>query len=526
MHLVIYFCGTRHPGFNFYEKNDYLDAPHIRTLFVKGCDEPEVCGSAISPDLRTFAQRFVQGLFKQSGTEENKAWVLEMTILESLGVSLQNTSNHLSDINEANPIESLTLAGYSRGAVTCFEVARQLHTIASEIPIDIVSDQPVPGNYYPGFYTNAGRIADCRDLSNLKHVSIILAAYTGARYDQKDKKLYTFFHRTFFTQVVPKLPHTTHRDLIVIPRESHHEDVLNSPDGSEHMHMQLAKYLNRKNLICDATVEKQTNLARAQYTTTPAPAKLFAQRARVQSFFGLSTEQAYQNLDPLHPTVGLREGYTFEQDETLLDWWNKHDKQTSSCFGLTNEALIHSIKCTNLNDIEAMTSLFSETDTWLLLKENKTSSRYCLVEALRNNLEDKLIHQMDVRPLDLLRLKRHHLEATNYYLTCWQSMGHMIDPKSDETHALESAFVEHDKTSFSRENDQTLLIALDAWIEKKQASKSERWEGIIEIRQHLSGVIKNSSELLRSELDTLEAPEEKAPPFNCDRLNTNSTMHL
>ena len=491
MHLVIYFCGTGNPGDSFSDEKQYLINPNIRTIFVKGCDTPEVCGAAISPNLKAFAQRFVNTLFKTIDEREDNILGLHIDRLKSIGVSLRNSSENLSDINESNPVESITLCGYSRGAVTCFEVAKQLYKIAPDIPIDIVADQPVPGNCYQFPRTNAFRIADCSDLKNLKNVSIILAAYTGSFYGSDNTRLITFMHRTFFSQVVTKLPRTTYRDLIVIPRESHHQDLANSPDGSNHMHMQIAIYLNKRNLISNSIVEERTEIARASYTQHQnSRAKLFPQQTKLQGFFGMNSKKSYQYLDPLHPCPGLRQGYTFETGETLLDWWNKHDKNASLFSSELTRKLVGSIKRTDANDVEALKSLFSEADNWLLLKGNVSSSRYYHVEALRNNIYYQLIHQMNVIKLDLGHLKRDNLQRTNYFLNRWHSVSNASYFKTDLTYELESAFTEHATTNPSLENDQKLLTALNTWIENKKESRSKRWEDIIEIRRHLSGVCK------------------------------------
>lgn len=65
MHLVIYFCGTGDNGDSFPEQYDYVNKEAgVRTVFVKGCDEPEVCNSEVFPNLKGFAKRFVSTLFK------------------------------------------------------------------------------------------------------------------------------------------------------------------------------------------------------------------------------------------------------------------------------------------------------------------------------------------------------------------------------------------------------------------------------------------------------------------------------
>lgn len=75
--------------------------------------------------------------------------------------------------------DKIVLCGYSRGAVTCFEVAKQLQQLAPDVPIEIIADQPVPGNMTQLKGTNAASIKDCSKLTNITKATIILGAYTG-----------------------------------------------------------------------------------------------------------------------------------------------------------------------------------------------------------------------------------------------------------------------------------------------------------------------------------------------------------
>ena len=497
MHLVIYFCGTGNPGSTFSNNNAYLQNPNVKTIFVEGCDKPEVCGSAFFPDLKAYAKRFAKKLFKKEG--EDKVLVVNPQDLGSLGINEYLSSKNLSDINEDDPIESITLCGYSRGAVTCFEVARELNKIAPNIPVDIVADQPVPGNCYQGPGTNAASVADCSDLKNLRNVSVILGAYTGTLYKGRvqDQEMRTDpIHRGFFSQIVPKLPRTANRELIVIPRESHHQTLYNSPDGSEHMHMQVACYLNKqdKNLVSDDTVKEKTEEARKTYVESRRlNPTLFPQQAKLQSFFGLSKEEAYRYVDKLHPTAGLRMGYTLGKDETLIDWWSKHDKNASRFSTQLTKDLVRSIENTNAHDVQSLKKLFVEADKWLLLKANTSSSRYYQVESLRNNIYHRLTHEMGVNKSDLALINRQNLKETNYFLNHWTVVSKAASYfKTDTTRDLDKAFSEHAKAPQSKENDQKLMDALDKWIENKKGSKTKRWEEVIEIKEHLTEVINNS----------------------------------
>ncbi|WP_131750939.1 hypothetical protein [Legionella erythra] len=441
MHLVIYFCGTGDNGDSFPEQYDYVNKEAgVRTVFVKGCDEPEVCNSEVFPNLKGFAKRFVSTLFKsdeidltlkagktpdqgeKDAPNQKKKKTRKLTeneILESLGIRLDRTDIGTDDKDKK--IESITLCGYSRGAVTCFEVARALHAMNPKVPVDIVANQPVPGNTYQGPLTNARSIADCSDLTNLRNVSVILGAYTGelAHVNLQTKKqlpkslnaykntyllvgdpLYTvketvndsdqkvrefsskavlyyvnaqgeatkvpyrdhtvgsrlhsldihptkekkysispnrfksltqekieekalsyetsrLVHRGFFSQILPRLPRKAHRDLIVIPRESHHQLRVNAPFGDEHMHLQMARYLNsstnsdsgESGLVKKGHIKIKEEEARKTYSYhATESANPFPVASQMQSFFGLKKESAYRYIDKLHPDRLARKG--------------------------------------------------------------------------------------------------------------------------------------------------------------------------------------------------------------------------
>ena len=500
MHLVIYFCGTGNDGRTFFNQNQYLNNPGVQTIFVEGCDKPNVCNSELFPDLKGFAKRFTKKVFKKGEGDQHSLVIDTAQNIQSVGVNLVHCSSDLKQLDEDDPIESITLCGYSRGAVTCFEVTRQLKKIAPNIPVDIVADQPVPGNCYQGPGTNAASIADCNDLTNLRNVSIIIGAYTGATY-QDGERTVNPIHRGFFSQIVPKLPRTATRDLIVIPRESHHQNLMNAPEGAEHMHMQVAKYLNKqdKNLLSDATVKSKIDNARAQYTEYDDEPTLFPKQTKLQGIFGLSKEDAYLYADKLHPSVGLRNGYTLEENEPLIHWWKKHDKNTSRFSTKLTKNLVKSIQKTDANEVESLKNLFAECDKWLIIKENSCTSRYYQVEALRNNIYHKLIEQMKVEQSELAIINRQNLQGANYFQNHWNFISKAVSYyKTDETRKLDEAFAKHAKIepeigkSFV-EKDKELLAAVNVWLTNKKDSKSKRWDEVIKIKEHLMEVITNCS---------------------------------
>lgn len=105
MHLVIYFCGTGDSGDGFPDQYDYVNKDAgVRTILVKGCDEPEVCNSGLFPDLKGFAHRFVSTLIERDGNtlklkvgktsdpqKEDPEDTPENRILKGLGIRLDCT---------------------------------------------------------------------------------------------------------------------------------------------------------------------------------------------------------------------------------------------------------------------------------------------------------------------------------------------------------------------------------------------------------------------------------------------------
>jgi hypothetical protein len=601
MHLVVYFCGTGDPGNDFPEQYDYVNPQYVKNLFVKGCDEPEVCNSGLFPDLKSFANRFVKTLFGINVLQILGIPQKDGKILESIGINLSRSSQ--LEFLQKNLIESITLCGFSRGAVTCFEVARVLKKIAPQIPVDIVADQPVPGNCYQGPGTNAGSIADCSDLTNIKNVSIILAAYTGVitEFDIHVKKklpeskdgelnqyknsyiyvkqgneaglyyvnqecktekvehdpdglsktfkqfdidpkveqkhtlngdylnwftqhykpeamrentstLYSLVHRGFFSQIVPKLPRTTRKEHIIIPRENHHQVRPNAPQGQKHLHLKVAEFLKRKNqdnikLVKDDALERKREEARATYTVRvdipPAP---FPQVSQLQSFFGLDKKDAYRYIDKLHPTAYLRKGMMLAEDQTLIDWWQKQDKNASYLSTQLTKDLVEIIKKTKTDDVEKLKKLYVQADKWLIVKENSSSSRYYQVESLRNNIYHLLINTFNVSKGDLSVINRQTLHETDYFLRSWTERSAAASSfKTDITRQLDIEFAKHARVSPpNKQADEDLLKHLDSWLDVKKDSRSSRYDLVVEMRERLQDIIAKAYREDREDREDLE----------------------
>lgn len=259
------------------------------------------------------------------------------------------------------------------------------------------------------------------------------------------------------------------------------------------MHMQVAHYLNNrdKNLVSDEMVRKKIEVARSAYGQSNPT--LFPQQEKLQRFFGLDKDEAYKYMDKLHPSSGLRMGYTLGKNETLIDWWSKHDKSRFSTQLTKN--LVRSIENTDAHDVISLKELFKEADQWLLMKADTSSSRYYQVEALRNNIYHRLTNEQQVDKNELRLINYQNLKETNYFLNHWTMISKAASYfKADVTRDLDKAFALHAQATQSPENDKKLLDALDIWIENKQESKSKRWEDAIKIKEHLTSVIAHNSE--------------------------------
>ena len=250
MHLIIYFAGSGEvddESLSFYKDFASYITRETMLLSIAGCKHPEVCNTLYFPDLKRYAKRFVQKMFLNTGNR----FVLKNAEEAKVGYFLSSSQ----ELSPGTEITSVTLCGHSRGAVTCFEVAKQLNQLAPQLPVDIVADQPVPGNCYETPGTNAASIADCRDLTNVRNVSVILGSCTGGYeynylpFFNKIKNLYrSLRHLAFFSQILPKLPIHAKRCVSVIPKSNH--DEKDSDDA--HLHMQVAKSLleNRTPKLC------------------------------------------------------------------------------------------------------------------------------------------------------------------------------------------------------------------------------------------------------------------------------------
>ena len=114
------------------------------------------------------------------------------------------------------PYVKLILKGFSRGAVMAFLLAKKLHEMGLNVPIEIDADEPVPGNAWLG--GKAKVAADLSECSNVRRVHIRLPAYLRT---SSGNRFLNAFHRTFFSPLVPKFHVATKVMITVINKIDH-----------------------------------------------------------------------------------------------------------------------------------------------------------------------------------------------------------------------------------------------------------------------------------------------------------------
>lgn len=396
MHLVIYFAGTGDTANVFRPALDYLEeaCDDVRVIIVEGCQHPEVCNDGTNPNLAGFATRFVDTLLTHDADKhlilndkvdlnsplkigiqdplrlfKNKYSQLDnerfddaiqrllanpveeelenlIKILEQEG-SFQHelsinrnaylkTAKLLSLPSARNiPIETLSLSGYSRGAVTTFEVAKSLQTKqfreqAPLTPVNVIAHEPVPGNLtqLPG--TNAYSVSDCSKLHNIVRADLTIAAYTASSID---KVGLSTFHRLAFNQVIPEFSPHTHTQLTAIPRPNHWSA---SFAHQKNLFVGLLRHLNndlktRGNHSLQPAYERAVQFKNDEYNSLYFESnrqKALPSPTEIQKFYGRDLRKTlFRYLDQANPYYYLRSRFNWRLSlgDSLATVWKKID---------------------------------------------------------------------------------------------------------------------------------------------------------------------------------------------------------
>ncbi len=398
-HLVIYFCGTGNSGESF-EQAAYPILKDVNskvtTIFVEGCHHPDVCNSVLNPDLSEFAARFTKSVFR---THDGQL-LLNPQDLKNLHVGIK----WVTDASAKKPISKISLVGYSRGAVTTFELAKELNNLQkaseSSVPVRIIAEQPVPGNYTDILPNSvAGHAADCRDATNIESATIILAGY-APQLAEELTAVQKIIHSNFFSQMIPQLPKGLEPQLIFIPRLHHWSPVM---AHELNLVNELMKGLNEDDLISAHTVSGVTTQLKEYYAKFSYQSLAFPEPSQLQSIFNVCNKTAlYQHIDENHPAPYLRAGFNWKKNkETLRQCWDRHDK--SWYHNEETKALLEKIDAANLADsTESLIKLYDATKNWLAHSKSDASNHE-LVVSLRSQLyfilTQRGVHNLDEVPV-------------------------------------------------------------------------------------------------------------------------------
>lgn len=550
MHLVIYNCGTGDSGLGYaIDRGAYsneLQKNNVQTIMVNGCHHEEVCGTGVTPDLDEFANRFIKKVFTLNETGQLVLAAQNSEELITLGVGIQHAEGKwIRDDNndcyrdvpadyqckpgekfipkkttdysfetQNEPIESITFIGYSRGGVTCFNMAKVMDKIHPNVPVHIVADQPVPGNIYALPGTNAATIADCSKLKNLKSVDVSIGAYTGIlAEDGVLAKLKGMFHRLFFSQIIPQLPKENCQvNLSVIPRTDHWGGK-KELSGSTHLNMHLTQQLANRGLLSPNTADRHKQVVVEAYEKHKPT---FPDADQLQTTFGANKAQVYDHVDKIYLSKLNQKEYV----DFLTKWWEAQETQASRFSTQLTKDLLAAIKAPD-NDSDGsnkkLLDIFKKTDEWLMLKMGSGSSRYEQVQKMREQVREWLLQKCDNKEdmeKTLLESNLKSLQETHFFERQWQRESRAASWfKTSATKELDKAFQEHANAKEpSEENDKKLLKAMDKWLQEKTPeeglkSTSSRYDIVANMRNQLASVIekypKKEANLEHSSQNTL-----------------------
>lgn len=204
--IIFCFAGTGSTGERFgqiiEEQNNFND--DVIRVYIKGCQNKNVGGNALFPDLDIVAKK-IRGAF-------NKDQTLDLAKLRRL---LGNAITQIEGptANKSPHISTIGLYGFSRGAVTTFATAKKLNELA--IPMHLIANQPVPGQMSEhSFRSLYAKYHDLSACENIKSATTLLSTYSMQN---------GVIDNTFFQQMVATFPASTETNNYLLPHQSHLE---------------------------------------------------------------------------------------------------------------------------------------------------------------------------------------------------------------------------------------------------------------------------------------------------------------
>ncbi|WED42681.1 hypothetical protein [Legionella cardiaca] len=237
--ILFFFDGTHleGQGRSILEKDTIPHEDTIR-IYFKGCHGRKTGGNGWFPDIAGAAKRLVSTFTNDTLDLDALKRKFDTDVVIEPFDSAGTSPKHYGKVSE---IDEILLAGYSRGGVTAFAVAKELNHCKKQTPVRIIANQPVPGNYYNGAGTVVSEVEDLSMCTNIKTASVIVGSYTKQVGFSGANQISSFFHRIFFRQVVPFFSKTVKANIIECPINSHFSS-LGVRLGYEYMINELQQY--------------------------------------------------------------------------------------------------------------------------------------------------------------------------------------------------------------------------------------------------------------------------------------------
>ncbi|MDP3705435.1 MAG: hypothetical protein Q8R24_05945 [Legionellaceae bacterium] len=207
--LYVFFAGTGQDGKTFQkdrEDDDIFNEDVIR-VYIKGCQEKNVGGGYLLPDLNIAADHLYQSFTNKILDTKNLQNQFGSGIL-AICVDPRSEDGRYE-------IDTIALEGYSRGAVSTFVAAKKLNNL--NIPIHIVAHQPVPGWINPS-QEKLASYGDLSQCSNIASATTLLGSSNRER---------GFLYNNFYKQMIAKFNSETKVKNYTLPVQSHHIDPTN-----------------------------------------------------------------------------------------------------------------------------------------------------------------------------------------------------------------------------------------------------------------------------------------------------------
>ncbi len=170
MKVLFFFppTGTSGKEYQVETESKLLFTENTLRIYLRGCQHPNIGNGLLYPNLDIAANHIYNAF-------DGKKLNLDM-LKANLGSGIcKIRPNELKSLAEVE-VESIGINGHSRGAMSTFAVAKKLDAL--QIPLDIVANQPVPGE----IQETSRSTKKYRDLSQCYHIrsaTVFLATHSN-----------------------------------------------------------------------------------------------------------------------------------------------------------------------------------------------------------------------------------------------------------------------------------------------------------------------------------------------------------